>query len=331
MSTLLTRLTRRALSLGLHCPGSRPLARRLRSGAAAIVMYHGVTAEALPVANWCQLAAAEFACQIEFLTRHYTILPLREVVSRLKQRLPLPDRPAVLTFDDGFRNVFTTAFPVLQHHQVPATVFLVTGLVGTRQPAWPERLFHALVTTRLAALKWHGSLWDLATPGGKEDAYRGLTARLKLLATPDREERFEGLLADLGGCPPIAPDSPLATLDWSEAAEMARSGLIDFGSHTHTHPVLSRCSVAVQREELRCSRDLLREHLGRADLFAYPNGSRADFTIDTRRLLADLGYCCGVSTIEGLNRRNADLYALKRVHVGADTTLAQFELRLLGL
>jgi peptidoglycan/xylan/chitin deacetylase (PgdA/CDA1 family) len=331
MSTLITRLTRKTLALGLRCPGSRPLARRLRSRQVAIIMYHGVTAQPLPVTNWCQLPAKEFSRQIEFLTAHYTIVPLGEVVSRLERRLPLPERAVVLTFDDGFRNVYTTAFPVLQQYRAPATVFLVTGLVGTRQPAWPERLFQTLINTKLQGLEWKGSLWDLTTEGGKEATYRGLTARLKALATPEREEQFERLVADLGGCPVIGADSPLATLDWAEIEEMQQSGLIDFGSHTHTHPVLSRCTALVQREELECSRDLLRERLGGAEWFAYPNGSREDFTAETMALVAEARYRCALSTVEGLAGRNTALFALKRVHVGADSTLAEFEIRVLGL
>jgi peptidoglycan/xylan/chitin deacetylase (PgdA/CDA1 family) len=109
------------------------------------------------------------------------------------------------------------------------------------------------------------------------------------------------------------------------------TGLVEFGSHTHTHPILSRCSLARQEHELRASRDVLRERLGRADLFAYPNGSRADFTSATQDLLRRLGYRCGVTTIPGLNRRGRDLYELRRVHVGADTSFATFEVRMLGL
>src|SRR5262249_17045426 len=107
--------------------------------------------------------------------------------------------------------------------------------------------------------------------------------------------------------------------------------LVEFGSHTHTHPILSRCGLARQEHELRASRDVLRERLSRADLFAYPNGGRADFTPATQALLRRLGYRCGLTSIPGLNRRGRDLYALRRVHVGADTSFATFEVRMLGL
>src|SRR5262249_22556126 len=137
--TMLTRLLRKTLALPSRWPGYLPAVRCLRARSAAIVMYHGVTAEPLPAFHWCQLPAPGSAEQIEFLAREYRILPVREVVRRLAYGQPLPDRAVALTFDDGFRNVLTTAFPVLERYQAPATVFLVTGLVGTNQPAWPDR------------------------------------------------------------------------------------------------------------------------------------------------------------------------------------------------
>jgi peptidoglycan/xylan/chitin deacetylase (PgdA/CDA1 family) len=328
---MLTRLLRKTLALPSGWPGYLPAVRRLRARSAAIVMYHGVTASPLPAFNWCQLPAQRFAEQIRFLAREYHILPVREVVRRLADGRPLPDRAVALTFDDGFRNVLTTAFPVLKRFQAPATVFLVTGLVGTNQPAWPDRLFHALVTTRHAEVFFEGRAWPLGTARERAVAYRYLADRLKVVDAQTKDDMLERLIEETGGEARVGPESPLATMDWDEAAQLAKSGLVEFGSHTHNHPILSRCPPEVQRQELRRSRDLLRERLGAADLFAYPNGGRRDFTPVTKWLLAELGYACGLTTAPGLNVPGADPYELRRVNVGADMTLADFERAMVGL
>jgi peptidoglycan/xylan/chitin deacetylase (PgdA/CDA1 family) len=328
---LYSRLKRRAYAAGANLPGVLPTARRSRTRDLAIVMYHGVTATPLPAANWCQLAAEEFARQLDYLKQHYTLLPLREAVDRLLHRKPLPPSPAVLTFDDGFRNVFTTAYPLLERHQAPATVFLVTGLIGTRQPAWPEQLFHAVVRSPDAMVEFEGRTLSLGTAPERAAAYRQLARALKALPQERKEVCLETLLRALGGPHPVDLDSPLASLDWPEIETMHGSGLIEFGSHTHTHPILSRCRVDRQEQELRLSRDLIRERLGRADLFAYPNGEAGDFTTETQQLLRDLGYVCAVATQPGLNDSTGDRYALRRVHVGADTDLRAFRLRMIGL
>ena len=112
---------------------------------------------------------------------------------------------------------------------------------------------------------------------------------------------------------------------------MAATGLIRFGSHTHTHPILSRCDAEAQRRELKLSRDILRERGLSWRLFAYPNGTAADFTAETKSLLQELEYNCGLATIPGLNNAPCDLFEVRRLNVEADTTLRQFELRMVGL
>jgi Polysaccharide deacetylase len=102
-------------------------------------------------------------------------------------------------------------------------------------------------------------------------------------------------------------------------------------SHPHTHQILSRCSPQRQAEELSLSRDILRERLRKADLFAYSNGRRQGFNDDTKQLLRQTGYRCAVSTIPGLQPAKGDLYEIRRVSIGADTSLEQFELRMAGL
>ena len=327
---MLARVARRVLAAPQRVPGYVRFVRRLRARALAIVMYHGVTAELLPVFNWCQLAAAEFAQQAALLAQEYTVLPLAEAIHRLERGQPLPERAACLTFDDGFRNVWTTAYPILARYQLPATVFLVTGAVDDGQPAWTDRLFHALLTTARAEVVFAGRTWRLTTAAERQAAYKALTAQLKALPVEVKDECVAELAHALRRS--VVPrDSALAPLTWDEVDALRATGLIEFGAHTHTHPILSRCTPARQEEELRTSRDILRARLGRADLFAYPNGGRGDFTPATQALLRRLGYRGAVTTIPGLNRAGRDRYALRRVHAGADTNIGQFEVRLLGL
>lgn len=322
---------RRALAAPQRVPCYLPAVRRLRGSQTAIVMYHGVVAKSLPVGNWCQLDAAEFQQQIEFLAAEYTVLPLGEFVDRLRRLAPLPQRAACVTFDDGFRSVATTAFPVLREYQVPATVFLVTSLVGTDQPAWPDQFFHALATTAATDVTFDGRRWHLRSPSQRSRAFESLVGRLIGMERRRKDEALAGIVGQLSPIPAIDPDSALATMGWDEVERLAGTGLVTFGSHTHTHQILARCDAACQEEELRASRDILRDRLGSADLFAYPNGGRGDFSEATGRLLDRLGYRCGLTTIPGLNAPGADPYELRRVNVGADTSMSRFELLMAGL
>ena len=328
---LIPRLIRRTLGAPRKCPGYLPFLRTVRSRSVAIVMYHGVTATPLPVFNWCQLAADEFEAQMLFLREEYNILPLSEVVSRLQRCLPLPVRAVCVTFDDGFRNVFTTAFPIMKRYGIPSTVFLITGLVGTYQPAWPELLYYAIVNTHKPRVVLSGSVWPLESQKPRALAFFCVAERLKKMPAHEKDAQLQTLFNDLEVDPRVGPDSVLATMSWDEVWQLHKTGLVAFGSHTHTHQILSRLPLEAQYEELRKSRDVLLERLGTADFFAYPNGTRADFTAATKRSVRESGYRCGLSTEIGLNGAGDDVYALRRVNIGADTTRSQFELRMLGL
>ncbi len=85
-----------------------------------------------------------------------------------------------------------------------------------------------------------------------------------------------------------------------------------------------------QRRELQKSQDTLLQQIGIADLFAYPNGTENDFTQSTKALLKELNYSCGLTTIRGLNPPGSDLYELRRVGVATGTSLADYELLMLG-
>src|SRR5207245_2742930 len=175
------KVLRKGLAIPLRFPAISRLARDLQSGSIAIVMYHGVVRQPLPVFNWCQLDAVLFEEQIEFLSQEYAVIPLAEAIERLSHRLPLPQRAVSLTFDDGFRSFYTTANAIIERFQVPATVFLVTSLIGTRQPPWPEQLFNALLTSPLTSVYSEGKEWALSTGQQKADVYRTLSARLKTM------------------------------------------------------------------------------------------------------------------------------------------------------
>jgi peptidoglycan/xylan/chitin deacetylase (PgdA/CDA1 family) len=303
--------------------------RKLRTKSVAIVMYHGVLRHPPPVFDWCQLGSAQFEEQIAFLSHEYRIVPLSEALDRLSKGRSFGGL-CCITFDDGFRSFYTTAYPILKRYQAPASVFIVTSLPETRQPPWPEQLYTWIAASRLSSVFANGNNWPLRTLEQRSAAYKGIKAGLKALYVDEKDRALAKLQAALGVSLEVPSDSHLALMDWNEIEQLARTGDVSFGSHSHTHQILSCCSLERQREELQVSRNVLRDHVGVADTFAYPNGGRADFTSNTKHLLVELGYRCALATIPGLNSRKADFFELRRVRIGADTTFSKFERRMLG-
>ena len=156
-----------------------------------------------------------------------------------------------MTFDDGFRNVLTTAFPVLERHQFPATTFVVTGAAESGRAPWPNVLFEAVCQTTRDTICYNGLTLPVRSADDRRAACRHVGERLKQLDVGLMERELASVVAALGGPPAVPPESPSATLSWAEIGRLRKTGLMAFGSHTHTHPVLSRCGPRRQEEELR--------------------------------------------------------------------------------
>jgi peptidoglycan/xylan/chitin deacetylase (PgdA/CDA1 family) len=315
MINLQARLLRKVRNTSApHLTPVAGLLRRLCRRSIAILMYHGVTDEQTAVPDWYQVGTERFQRQMEFLSQEYRVLPLGEVILRLSNNLPLPDRTACLTFDDAFRNVYSNAWPILARYQLPATTFVVTSLPDSTLPTWPGRILHAMSTTKLSSIFFDGKAWKLSigNPGGI--VYGQLVDKIKTLPGEERERKVEDLVAALGGGTAVDFRKSLrASMNWNEIRELANAGLMRFESHTHTHASLSNCTAVEQRQELQVSRDILRERLQTQDLFCYPFG---DFSPATMKIVAELGYCCGLTTVPGLNSPGQDAHSLRRVGVG---------------
>jgi peptidoglycan/xylan/chitin deacetylase (PgdA/CDA1 family) len=111
------------------------------------------------------------------------------------------------------------------------------------------------------------------------------------------------------------PCSFAQKLSWPEILEMARDN-ISFGSHTVTHPILTRMPVVDAVREITDSKETIERHLKvPVKLFAYPNGSRTDFNGTIKDILKQIGFCCAVSTLWGANDRDTDAFELRRVRL----------------
>ena len=311
-----------------RAPALRRMLRHANRHRITILMYHGVTAEPLGVNNWCHMPVAEFAAQMEFVAAHYNLLPLSEVVNRLTAHTTLPDHPACVTFDDGFLNILRNALPVLDKHNIPFTVFITTQLAETKAPPWPEEVFSALLRSTRSSFTFQGKSLPLSTAGDRKQAFEKVMQLLKSTATADRQRLQDAVMRDIAGDLAEAPaDETFATLDWHDIANLAQTGLAEFGSHTHSHEILTNCSPDEQRRQLDISHRLLLDHLGRCDLLAYPNG---DYSDTVKKMAREAGYRAAVTTEHVLNHADVDVYALGRIGVGAGWSMERFEIKVLG-
>jgi peptidoglycan/xylan/chitin deacetylase (PgdA/CDA1 family) len=252
-------VAKKAVKLALLGPAT---ALRTAERGLFVLIYHRVGAG---MGQEMDLPLATFRRQMEWLSANATVVGLRDGLERLSGGRLERDLVAV-TFDDGYRDVFLRAWPVLRGLQVPATLFLATGFLQGESPA-PIRA--------------------------------GAVAR----------------------------GHAVEPLTWDQVGEMAATGLVEVGSHTHTHRDLNRLSPAEAEEECERSNAVLKERAGiEPDTFAYPRAVIGNEEVVARRyrwaVAAD-----GTKNVPGA----VQPHRLSRTPVRASDGLFFFRRRLAGI
>jgi peptidoglycan/xylan/chitin deacetylase (PgdA/CDA1 family) len=217
----------------------------------------------------------------------------------------------VITFDDGYANNFELAFPVLQKYQFPATVFLTSGFLDQSRPVWGDWLEFLVMTAPScdSVFEWRDVqiALPLAHSAHRAGVVAGLARRLRILPIAEIHEFLHALEAHLHVCYHWdTMPSLLRPLKWHEVRTMRRSGLVSFGCHTVSHPVLSRCSAEAQTSEIFESKRRIEEELGEeCNIFAYPYGKKRDYTEVTTQLVKRAGFELAVSAESGSTKPSA--------------------------
>jgi peptidoglycan/xylan/chitin deacetylase (PgdA/CDA1 family) len=298
-----------------------------------ILMYHGVRAGAgMPGSSQNHVPVDLFRRQMAYLAAHRRVAPLSRLVQWLQEGHDIPDYTVVLTFDDGYRNIYTQAYPILRHYRLSATVFVTTAFIGTHRALWQDRLAHAIFCTTHSELAIDGERYPLTTPPERDRAYRRLRARAKRVDDAKKNRMVDSIVEQLDADLQVdEQEGDWAFLTWQQVSEMDQGG-IDFGSHTENHVILTRVPAEVAEAEVQGAKQLLEERLHReCTLFCYPNGRPGDFDDNTKQMLQYAGFEGAVLAISGSVAPGDDPFTLKRVGISGDEGYWHFVATVTGL
>jgi peptidoglycan/xylan/chitin deacetylase (PgdA/CDA1 family)/CelD/BcsL family acetyltransferase involved in cellulose biosynthesis len=300
---------RNRYEIGTGSPGWKPRFQKRQQPVARILYYHRVNNEGDPF--FPSMPTAAFERTMQYVARHYRVVSVAEMLDQLHHGPPEP--LVAITFDDGYQDNYENAFPVLQRYGLPATIFLTTGSLDSRQPLWFEELADALKRTEKELVEVDIDFprrIPLRTPEERLRANGELFQLLRAMSNGERKTRLCEVLRQIG-----APDSAERSgrmLTWEQVREMKKGG-IEFGGHTVTHPFVSRLtSEEAQWEMAECKRRIEDELQDHVDYFAYPNGREEDFGQWNKQVLATAGYKAAMTTIWGLNDASTDPMELRR-------------------
>jgi peptidoglycan/xylan/chitin deacetylase (PgdA/CDA1 family) len=257
--------------------------------------------------------------QIALLKKHTRVVTLEEVIAIAENQTPLQGPCSLITFDDGYRDNYDLAFPILRSHGVQGVFFLPTSYIGTGKLPWWDAIAYILKHSahRQFVLTYPSRAeFDLA----KEPLEGVLRRILAIYKMPG--VRGEPFIADLErACHAKRPqdEAERCFMSWKEAAEMVQAGM-SFGAHTHEHELLAKLPVGQQYTEVVKSRQIIEERLGApVHALAYPVGSRTSFSADTISVLKRANYRAAFSFYGGMNVPSAiDRFDIRRLGVVFD-------------
>lgn len=294
--------------------------------------------------NWVplrhQMDQARLRQILTALSRHYRFVDMDEAVAVIRGEQPAANNVAALTFDDGYRNNFTQALPVLESLNLPATFYIATAFVTSRQPFWFDRLDYALQVLAETQVFQVGGREFSFGPGSRERLranYASLRRHCKRVF--DDEEEFVAALSGLAAqLEDVAGQSLASVIEddhWAcvastkELRAAAEHPLVTIGSHTVNHLRLSCATDAAIATELSHSKAQLEQWTGQEVChFAYPNGD-----YDNRCIAAvkHAGYRSAVTSDHGMNQVGKEIAALDRIDISPDRRPAEMLARASGL
>jgi peptidoglycan/xylan/chitin deacetylase (PgdA/CDA1 family) len=308
-----------------------------------VICYHGVVSElADPDVQTMHLPVASFIRQLDLLARAYELISLDTLGDLLRSHSPLGAPQAVISFDDGYRNVLTVAEPLLRARKIPFSVFVSTRYIttGERFPTYVLRA--ALYTTqqREVYLPSIDRQFTLADRSARREVVGELTPILKRAPMPVVHQLLHELRALVPAADWPAIDAMFeddAPLDWDGLRSFRQAGAV-IGSHCHDHAILhERQSATEVRYQLTESKQAIEARIGPCRYFAYPNGGTCDISPAAANLVRSCGYELGFAAVRGLVTARAEHFLLPRIFalqnpdmlsvrlVGAATSMPDYE------
>lgn len=293
------------------------------SGQSVILMYHRIVSPE-SVSGYLEpgmyVRPEIFALHCRVLKQYFEVVPLSALFSGSSQNSGKPR--CAITFDDGWLDFLENAFPILETNKFHSTVYLPTNFVGTKNVFWTDRCSDIIkkLFEQTIIPEYSGSntlIKDIIRLKG--DFPTVVDTVIKMLK-PLQLDEINATLTEISKFNGSAQLYDRSFLSWDEVRYLKNSNLVNFGSHTANHLILTTESDQSIINELNISKErLISESAVELDdiPFCYPNGG---YSTHIASLVKDTGYSNAVTTIDGWNSYKSDKFSLKRVGIHQDMT-----------
>jgi peptidoglycan/xylan/chitin deacetylase (PgdA/CDA1 family) len=251
------------------------------------------------------VSATIFRKHLRYLLNNYKIISLKKLIKCLKKD-KIPPHSIIITFDDGFADNFTFAYPLLKKYNISATIFLTTDCIENQKPIWIQELnylFNKLDETKvieeISNLVGREKFRQILEKSGNfnNNKKRIIDLFAYSIGKKSRDRIIEGLYFTFRLKKKKIFAKNQVFLNWKQIREMQQNGM-SFGNHGASHTPFSVMAIEEQKEEIENSKEIIANKLKQNFLpFAYPFGTDKDFTEDTKALVKKAGHNCILTTM----------------------------------
>src|SRR5690606_6138490 len=241
-----------------------------------------------------------FEAQLEYLKRNFNLISIHDLFQHLFQNQKLPNKPLLLTFDDGDISILKNGLPLLQKLTIPSICFVITNLVNSNMPFWWDEIEYYLGKEKGLKKSWEVKKWE--------------------------NKKREIYLQELRNNSP-KPPLEILQLTNSDLKRMNENN-IHIANHSHTHPMFDKCTIDELKYEIENSTTILNSLGLEGNVFAYPNGN---FDESSEKLLLDNKFKMAFLFDHKLNGNLINPLRISRIRVDSSTVIKEFIVKVSGL
>ena len=311
----------------------------LKSLDSFILAYHSVVNDKQYDNNGFQPNASfkikrrDFESQIKFLKKNYEILPLNVLIDLLKKKDDVTGKIAI-TFDDGYRDNYEHAYPILREHEVPATIYLLASIFNNDNILlWWLQLEETISSAKECNIRFKFMNTEytgtLKNDESKKKFFMKIS-RLLIKSEPAKQRDLLIALTEAAGLVELS-DHRDYLLFLEMIMEMKDSGLISFGSHTFSHCALNILSKSDLKRDVLESKRVIESYLGDTiTSFSFPYGKSLFINKRVLRIVKKAGYLYAVTGIPGglVSRSGHNTYLLPRISMAGCSSNEQLQIRI---
>jgi len=275
-----------------------------------------------------------FDLQMGYLSENYNVISASDVTAWVTESRPLPARAALITFDDGYFDNYSNAYPILRKRNLPAIIFLASDYMESAYPFYWDFIAQCFFNTQ----KEYLDIPSIGSYSWKDKVIRDTVVRqiVEILKTKPEKDK-EKIIASFPDLLNVSVSDDVFKgmfLSWSQVREMSANG-IEMGAHTASHPILTRIHLDDAKTEIIKSKKRIEEEIKMPiHGFAYPNGQRTDYNDDIIKAVKGAGIQTAYTLLPGPTRFSSvkkQPYQIRRIFLSYKDTLPRFAAKLSGL